>query len=268
MFPALSIAQQKKYASLRQKKYREKESLFLAEGLKLTLEAVNSHWPIEAILVERRLLNDSPSAALPADKILACSKEQIQKISVQDTPEGYITVLATPANQKLQKWEHLKKTLSQEQLSMPAFVIHKMQDPGNLGAILRTAAWLGWGGVFCDAETVDCFNPKTVRSSMGSLFRMPVYYIEDIEVLLQQERNRILAACLNGDWEPVRWGKRNWILLGNESRGIPERWLTENNLEQVTIPGNKTLDSLNVTVAASIIAWEVFQLPLKKLQKL
>jgi TrmH family RNA methyltransferase len=265
MFPALSLKQQKKYASLKQKKYREKESLFLAEGLKLTLEAVKSRWPIEAILVERPLLDAAPIAAFPPDKIWACSKEQIQKISTQDTPDGYITALAIPQNQKPQKWSELKKNLPSTQLAKPAFIIHKMQDPSNLGALLRTATWLGWGGVFCDAQTVDCFNPKAVRASMGSLFRIPVYYICDIETLLEQEQNRILAACLNGDWKPTRWGKRNWILLGNESQGIPQRWLAQNNFEKVTIPGAGALDSLNVAVAASIIAWEVFQLPSKKL---
>jgi TrmH family RNA methyltransferase len=260
MFPTLSLKQQKKYASLKQKKYREQESLFLAEGLKLTLEAVNSRWPIEAILVERRLLDAPPIAALPSDKIWACSKEQIQKISAQDTPDGYITALVMPKSQKLQKWEELKKNLPATQLSKPAFIIHKIQDPGNLGAILRTATWLGWGAVFCDAQTVDCFNPKAVRASMGSLFRMPVYYIQDIEILLEQEQNRILATCLNGSWKPARWQKRNWILLGNESQGIPQRWLAQNNFEKVTIPGANRLDSLNVAVAASIVAWEVFQL--------
>ncbi|MCS6904356.1 MAG: RNA methyltransferase [Bacteroidia bacterium] len=270
MYSKLSISKQKTYASLEHKKYRIQQGLFLAEGIKLVKEAIISQWPIEAILIQENILNtalkkESIITQLPSRQIITCSKEQIQKISTLTNPDGFIAVLKLPTQAYSPiKWSSLKPKLKQAQLQKPAFILHAAQDPGNLGTLLRTALWFDFGCIICDAQTVDCFNPKVVRASMGSLFYIPVYYLQDLEELLLEEQERILAACLYGEWAPRKWGHRNWILLGNESQGLPDIWLKKYHLEKTTIPSNSCCDSLNITVAAGILAWEVFQKGNKK----
>ena len=149
-------------------------------------------------------------------------------------------------------------------MEIPHFIVlDNLQDPGNMGTIVRTAEAAGVHAVFMSQDCVDIYNPKTFRSTMGSSFRMPFIYIEDIPNLLDIFRKngvKSYAAHLNGekfyDQEDYRQGTA--ILIGNEGNGLRDE-VTEKADFLVKIPMQGKVESLNAAIAASVLMFEVFR---------
>ncbi len=248
---ALSKAKLRLFAGLQLKKLRYEERLFLAEGHKMLAEAIRSPYAIEAVVVQAGTALQS-SLAIDPDLVMEANAEDFKKLTTQVSPEGVITVLRIPGAPHC----HIGQPLHLP--PGPAFVLAAIQDPGNLGTILRTAEWFGMPSIICGPGTVDPFNPKVLRSSMGSLLRTQLYLLDDLEAWLQA--NAQLVVCADMDGAPLDAGilqDRPYILLGNESLGVPDSIRQIAGIAKVTIPRFGEAESLNAATAAAVFAWEL-----------
>lgn len=248
---ALSKAKLRLFAGLQLKKNRYEERLFIAEGLKMLQEAQRSDYEIEAVVLRSgTALPDG--FALPSHLVLEANAEDFKRLSTQVSPEGIVTVLRIPSAPLCQMG------LPAQLPAGPAFVLAAIQDPGNLGTIIRTSEWFGMTSILLGPGTVDPFNPKVLRSSMGSLFRMQLYLLDDLEAWLQE--NTGLVACADMDGIPLgakALQGRPYVLLGNESLGVPEHIAQMPGIQKVTIPRFGNAESLNAATAAAVFAWEL-----------
>ncbi|MFM8433100.1 MAG: TrmH family RNA methyltransferase [Bacteroidota bacterium] len=252
--------------SLQQKKMREQEGLFIAEGRKVVGELLNSRSVASgdakarvSELMELRMLigtndalNHFSSASLPQTcKVLEASHRDMERISALTTAQDILAVSVIPdptfdVTALYNGW---------------TFLLDDIRDPGNMGTILRIAHWFGVGQVVSSLNSVDYFNPKVVQAAMGSLFHVPVYSM-GLEGLLSQLDTKkcpdIIAAVLDGeDLFHMEKISKGILLLGNEStglrsalRGFSTRNVTIPSFE--TVPGNRP-ESLNVAVSAALL---------------
>lgn len=252
---ALSKAKLKLFAALQAKKFRYEHRLFIAEGLKMLQEALRSAYEIEAIVV---LAGTALPAdlQLPAHLVMEATAEDFKRLTTQVSPEGVVTVLRIPGAPWCQ-WEAPAGAASG-----PAFVLAAIQDPGNLGTILRTAEWFGMSRIVLGPGTVDPFNPKVLRSSMGSLLRLKLFFLDDLESWLRANVDQIACADMDGEeLGTMDLAQRPYILLGNESLGVPASIRQIPGLARVTIPRFGEAESLNAATAAAVIAWELRRNP-------
>lgn len=175
-------------------------------------------------------------------------------VSDTKTPQGILCVVK-------QKKYDIEEFLN---LENPHFmVLDNLQDPGNLGTIVRTAEGAGVNAIFLNKESVDIYNPKTIRSTMGSIYRMPVIYVEDLLELLQIFRERGIksyAAHLDGknSYDKESYQSGTAILIGNEGNGLREEVASAADV-WVQIPMQGQVESLNAAIAASILMFEVYR---------
>jgi len=239
--------------SLRYKKYRDRYGLFVIEGDKLVGEFLESGKPVKLVLAQDKWIEKTGNKLLSAaEEIITVTERELVKLSRMKTPQNTLALVYTE--------KYIPDTASvSESLSI---ALDNIQDPGNLGTIIRIAAWFGIENILCSYGTVDVYNPKTVQSSMGALLHVKVSYT-DLAILLTEvvkTGTSIYAATLDG--EPVQdiKKKENGILLfGNESKGISNellRYVTN----KISIPPYRKLlpgiDSLNVAMSAAIICNE------------
>ena len=171
----------------------------------------------------------------------------MDKISTLQTPQGILALINTPAAAVFDK-AALKNNFS--------LVLDGIQDPGNLGTIIRTADWFGFKNVICSLNTVEVYNPKTVQATMGSLARVEVSY-HDLPELLKDIHIPIFGALLNGSsLYETQWGKEGLVVLGNEGQGISEEIISMIS-HAVTIPRVGGAESLNVAVSAAIFCADI-----------
>jgi RNA methyltransferase, TrmH family len=248
----LSKAKLRLFAALQLKKIRYEERLFIAEGLKMLQEALRSDYEIEAIVLQSGKTLPSDLQA-PAHLLLVASSEDFKRLTTQVSPEGVVTVLRIPQAPLCQLGnpvDHLPPG--------PAFILAAIQDPGNLGTILRTAEWFGMPSIICGPGTVDPFNPKVLRSSMGSLFRTRLYLLDDLEAWLQLHAHLVICADMDGvPLSAAAIQDRPYMLLGNESLGVPASIAKMPGITKVTIPRFGQAESLNAATAAAVLAWEL-----------
>jgi TrmH family RNA methyltransferase len=236
----LSINKLKWIRNLHSKKFRDSEGYFIAEG--------------EKILGE--ILDFNPASIF----LLVCTQESFYKIKQHETIETYIASPSEFERISLLKSPQgilavLKKPLSESQffdLNKSVLVLDNIQDPGNLGTILRTADWFGISQIYCSTNTVDCFNPRVVQASMGSLFRVAIKY-GDLSEFLSQQKLPIYGALLEGESCYKSKMKLNSILIiGNEGSGISSEIISKIQ-HPITIPRTGHGESLNVAVACGIL---------------
>ena len=231
------------YERLHEASHRRDSGLYLAPGRKLVLEAIRS-LPLEAfhaILVsEEAFCAQLPS--MLADRTFVVPEWQLARISKQDTPDTVLAVLYLPP-------------LPEATSYPPAVLAEGLQDPGNLGTLLRTLEWLGHSTLWLSAGSVDPFHPRAVRASMGSLFRLQVHRVEAWHDLLIAYHGRCVVADLGGKSPlQVDWGAYDSLYIGSEAHGpqkAPADW------PRVWIPPAPTsqADSLNVTIAAALLLY-------------
>lgn len=232
--------------SLHQKKYRKENGFFIIEGIKSIKEFINSDYQLDSIYYTSKI-----SSALPKINaninLFEVTEAELQKISTLQTPQGILALVHLPVIK-----DPDVKTL-RNQFSL---VLDDVQDPGNLGTIIRTADWFGIKNIICSENTVEVYNPKTVQSTMGSLCRVNIYYTALLPFLKQTELP-VYGALLNGESiYQTQWGNEGLILLGNEGHGISKELIAKINVP-VTIPRFGEAESLNVAVSAAIFCSEV-----------
>ena len=246
-------------ASLHQRKNREKEGLFLAEGVRLCEMVVGSSWKIKFALATEDLLATERGKAL-ADKLAAIAEvclvteKMFLKAAATEQPQGILLIV-----------EQQKNSLQELQAEgNPLYVVlDGVQDPGNVGTIIRTADAAGASAVLCTKGTADVFSDKVVRSTMGSLFHLPVFTgvkTGELEEWCRQHGYALWATALEGaeDMTSLTWPEKTALVLGSEAEGIsPEILATAD--QKVKIPMAGHAESLNVAVAGGIVMFEAAQ---------
>ena len=234
---------------LHQKKNRYKEGLFLVEGRKNVLDLLQSEIKVHSIYV-----TSSQSEVLPSswtdEVIWECSPNDFQRFSYLKSPDGIAAVAHFPE-------------IPSEQRYRKILLLEDINDPGNLGTLLRTADWFDMDAVYISSKTTDPFSPKAVQAAKGSLFRLPLYQVDLRDVLERFIRNgfSIFAMEMDGkSLDEVEGQEPFGILLGNEANGLRKETM---NLatDRVRIPkaSSGPIDSLNVGIAGSIAMFALTQ---------
>ena len=231
--------------SLQDKKFRDMHGAFIAEGPKLVTELLNeNNFECEAVYCTK---NAAASLKSATDKFLTGELNiiedfELEKISALKMPNGILAVL--------------KKRLAVEPVFPGRLVLalDDLQDPGNLGTIIRTADWFGVKDIICSAATADCYNPKVVQSTMASLGRVNIYYGDLKEILKNTEVKKYAAVLGGNDIGAAGKIKEGIIIIGNESKGISAELLSLSD-EKISIKRTGAAESLNAGVAAGIILY-------------
>lgn len=235
-------------------KYRNETGRFVIEGKKMYSETPMDQ--IETIIVSRTFSKQPENQGLLINRDYYIAEDFVfETLSDTKTPQGILCIVKKPDY----SFEEIVKKKN------PMFlVLEDLQDPGNLGTIMRTGEGAGVTAVLLSKGCVDVYNPKTVRSTMGSIYRVPFFYFDDLkDVLLELKKNDILvcAAHLNGKkyYDRINY-KENGVafLIGNESRGISKQLAEEANLF-VKIPMQGKVESLNAAVSAAIMMYEAYR---------
>ena len=238
----LSKSKLKYIQSLGQKKFRQREGLFIAEGPKLVndlLEMKSSS--IQEIFALKEWIEDNKKIA-DSYQVVEITAIELEKISQLSSPNQVVAVV--------------KKIAIDENIQVKGkftLVLDNIQDPGNMGTIIRIADWYGVDQIVCNTQSADMYNPKVIQSTMGSIARVKVFYTELSNWLVKQNTIPIYAAMLNGDDVTVMQKiKEGIIVIGNESKGISDDVLKLIS-KKITIPQKGKAESLNAAVATGII---------------
>lgn len=241
----ISKSELKFIRSLKNKKYRTSEKRFLVEGAKNVQELLKSDFEIEILLAS----DDFYKSNLESD-----STHRIERVS----PKVLTDVSSIQTNGQALAVVHQKEyTLSDFDFEKTSFAFDGLNDPGNLGTIIRTLDWFGHKQILCSDDSVELYNPKVISSTMGSFCRVKVIYC-DMEKTLSSYKGGITGAEMIGDslgdWNP---SAPEIIVMGSESHGIRDG--VRKHLDRsITIPGSGNAESLNVGVATGIICSHVW----------
>jgi TrmH family RNA methyltransferase len=237
----ISIQKIKWIKSLHLKKNREKENLFIVEGEKIVNELIQNFPQLVRMIVCRNSFfqKSEEFKTIGLERIFQANTEEMERISTLNTAS---TVLAV-----VEKFQSKAIDTSKSLL-----LLDGIQDPGNLGTIIRTADWFGIDQILCSPTTVDLYNSKTLQATMGSFLRVNVHY-EDLKPFLLQNQDKVYAALMDGvPYQQIPREKVKIILLGNEGNGISPELI--NLLKNpITIPRKGNAESLNVGIACGIL---------------
>lgn len=234
--------------SLELKKVRKRERAFVAEGPKIVGELVKKHKPLRIIATEDWF---SSSHFVKREDDILVTEEELRRVSFLQHPQQVVGVFPLP-EVKLNSFNTNNDVL---------LALDGVQDPGNLGTILRIADWFGITAIVCSPETADVYNPKVVQASMGSIARVDVVYEDLVSFLNATPKNTpIFGTFLNGDNMYAQELSTNGIIImGNEGKGISEDVckLINRRLFIPSFPCDRvTAESLNVAVATAIVCAE------------
>lgn len=252
MITSLQNNQVKNIIKLNQKaKARREQGLFIAEGRKMFLEAP-LHW-IEKVYVSETVEKQDTEVMEKASRTEweAVTDSVFRQMSDTQTPQGVMTVLRKPSYEP----EDILK--GKKPLIM---VLEDLQDPGNAGTIFRTAEGAGVDGIFLTKTCVDITNPKVIRATMGSVYRMPFVYVEDVvslKEMLRDRKIRFFAAHLQGKnaYHEEDYTGGTAFLIGNEGNGLTEEAAEAADC-LIRIPMCGQVESLNAAMAAGILMYE------------
>jgi TrmH family RNA methyltransferase len=243
-------------ALLKKSKERQKQKVFVVEGPKMCLEAplarVQEIYVSESYLAEetqRRQLEEYLSGG--AQHVETVSDSVFSAMSDTRTPQGILSVIQMPEYS-------VEQMLDKEHTLL--LVLENIQDPGNLGTMLRTGEGAGITGVIASKDTVDLYNPKTVRSTMGSIYRIPYLVAQDWEGTLRRVKDKgvtLYAAHLQGSvvYDEPDYTKACAFLIGNEGNGLTDATAALADA-RVRIPMAGQVESLNAAVSASLLTYE------------
>jgi RNA methyltransferase, TrmH family len=235
------------------------DELIFVEGLRLCVEALKSDLPIEAAIVSEEL-NRKPQAAeaiaelsQASRRMASVSEKLLESISYTKTPQGIVVLARRPEASE----QRLSASLRDNSLLV---VLHQINNPVNVGAILRTAEAAGADGIISTQNTSDPFSPKSLRGAMGSAFRLPIWRDADFAEVVHWCRERKIslvgtdadAKSAHTDWD---WTRATALVLGPESIGLTSDELRATD-QTVSIPMQGAVESLNVSVAAGILLYE------------
>lgn len=237
----LSKNQVKLIQKLHQKKYRNELNLFIVEGKKSISEFLQAGYTPQLLIA-----TEAFTASVPQHLITPVSRDELRKVSTLQNPDEGLAVFEQPKH----------KGILQEGVIV---ALDNVQDPGNLGTIIRLCDWFGVETLLCNTQTVDCYNPKVVQASMGSLTRVAVHYL-DLAAFLTTTALPVYTMDLEGEnLYTATFPKDCILILGNEANGISAEVRALSN-EVITIPRfskHQRTESLNVAMAGAIILSEV-----------
>lgn len=233
---------------------RRKKNIFVVEGIKLTIEAA-SHGKLKKIYVSEQIYENADDVLL---KLFANHEYEIvsenifHTISETVTPQGMLGLVQIPSYD-------LEEILSDKRQSF--LLLDDLRDPGNLGTIMRTAEGADMSGVILSRESVDLFNPKVVRSTMGAIFRIPFYYADSLIEVIQSMKEKgipVYGTMMQGSevYDALDYRNGVGIVIGNEANGISSK-VMEQLTGGVRIPMAGSLESLNAAVSAAILMYEI-----------
>ncbi len=245
----------KHFRSLRLKKYREKYGEYLVEGEKIIKEMVDNGYQLvkQIIATQQWLKRNYKNEIYPPENILTASVNEISKISAFKTPGEAMALLRIP-------YHIINKDDIINDISL---VLDRIQDPGNLGNIIRIADWFGIKYIFCSHDCADCFSPKVVQATMGAIMRINVYYV-NLKDLLEEYISvpgfTVYGTFLDGESIYDKdLNKKAFIVMGNESRGISQSYIPF-IATRLFVPKyaaqTGSVESLNVSAATAIVCSE------------
>ncbi|MFG6116468.1 TrmH family RNA methyltransferase [Halobacillus sp. MO56] len=243
MLTSLQNTRVKQWMKLKKKREREKSKSFLVEGYHLVEEAIKSEWETKEVIVKEE--TDVPEW-IEKERVTRVSKEIFTALSETETPQG-IAAVVEMKDFETRSFHHV-------------LLIDAVQDPGNLGTLIRTADAAGFDGVIIGKGSVDPFNEKVIRATQGSLFHLPVIQgeLNDWISLLKHQGLTVFASTLENakPYHEITFPKKAALIVGNEGAGIQEEMigLADN---QVYIPIVGQAESLNVAIAAGILMYQM-----------
>lgn len=254
----ISINQQKLVRALQQKKKREEHKLFLVEGEKIIRDLLNAQdlniKNLVLLFGDRDCLKNMPALPKELENLfIEVGLKEMKKLSSLLTPPPIMAVVRMP-----------QSTFTSDQLKQDlTLVFDAIRDPGNLGTIIRTAAWFGIKTIICSPDSVDQFNSKVVQASMGSIFRLSVFYRELSEVFQEAARFKIpvYGTTMDGnDFLDTPVKIPSLIVFGNESTGIHNEYYAffRDKLRIPEFPGGQShIESLNIASSVAIVCSEL-----------
>ena len=239
--------------TLQKKKVRDEEKLFVIEGDKIIREFLEANAKVRILIALPEFLNSLPVFHKQGiGEIIPATNDDLKKVSSLKTPHNALAIIEM--TEPVRDPADLSKGLT--------IALDCVQDPGNLGTIIRSAAWFGIKNIYCSEDCTDIYNPKVIQASMGAILHVNVIYTF-LPELLERARDsgvKIYGAMLEGESiYSYKLGSSGIILLGNESKGISEELLPYIS-DRIMIPkrtdAQQGIDSLNVSMAASVILSE------------
>ena len=238
----------------KQARERRKTKKFVAEGIKMVLEAINFD-KLDKLYVSESAFDRT--AQRLGDKLERIPYEVVadnvfKQISDTVTPQGVLATVNMPEYD-------VKEILSDERKAW--VLLDDLRDPGNLGTIIRTSEGAGMSGIIMSKESVDLFNPKVVRSTMGAIFRVKFCYVESLIDIIEEIKKSgydVYATAMEGSevYDCVDYTKGSAFIIGNEANGVSDA-VFEKASKRIRIPMEGKLESLNAAVSAAIIMYEV-----------
>lgn len=251
----LSKSQISLITSLQHKKFRKQYGLFIVEGIKSILEFINSNYRVETVYATSNAA--TKLGKIPQNiKYELVSEQEFGKITQLTNPQGALALVRIPEMSQIDQDTFASKH---------NLVLDDIQDPGNMGTIIRTAEWFGFRQIICSIGTVDAYNPKVVQATMGSLSRVEIIYT-DIQDLIVGSNIPSFGALLDGrSIYETDFGDEGFIILGNEGNGIASGLIDKID-HATTIPSFGQAESLNVAVAATVFCSEIARRKTRKKQ--
>jgi len=227
---------------------RKKQRLYVVEGVRMFLEAPDAM--IEKVYISEGF--EKKGSHMDRIKKLhfeVLSDKVFKKLSDTHTPQGLLLVMKMPEQRMMDIEDHRMY-----------LILNRIQDPGNLGTMIRTAEAAGAAGVIMDSECADIFNPKTIRSTMGSIFRVPFQVSEDLPGTVDELKEKgvsVIAADLKGEefYEMPQVTGSYGIMIGNEGSGLSDE-LCEKSDIRLRIPMSGKVNSLNAAISASLLMYQ------------
>ena len=247
MITSTSNPKIKQVALLRDKaRARREEGAYVVEGLRMFREIPAGD--VREVYVTQDFYNKNESLCSTYKDLQVVSDKVFEKIADTVTPQGVVAVVS------------MKETSLEDVLKGDFLLfLENIQDPGNLGTLFRTAEGAGVKGIIISKGSADIYNPKVIRSTMGSIFRMPYIYVEDISSVISKEapNMNIYAAALEGakDYTTVSYTGRCGILIGNEGNGLKSETIKAAG-KSVYIPMQGSVESLNASISGAILMYE------------
>jgi RNA methyltransferase, TrmH family len=250
--------------SLSEPKHRKKEQAFLIEGVKMVEEALRDNAGVTMIIAAPSIVQHHGKGVLKlaesrSIETVWITERMMDTVSENKTPQPVMAIVKMREQHEEELFAHAAKLI---------VVTHQLQDPGNLGTIIRTAEAAGASGVAITSNTVDPYNAKAIRASMGSILRLPIIFIGQTAAFLDTCKTKgfqtaaavLIAEHTHFDVDLV---KPTVVLLGQEGAGLPQDIMEHIDL-QLRIPMAATIDSLNVATAAAVILYEAMRQRMKK----
>jgi TrmH family RNA methyltransferase len=245
--------------SLSEPKCRKKEKAFLIEGIKMVEEALRDDLGVRTVIAAPSLVQHHGKGVLKLAEskginIVWISERLMDALSESKTPQPAMAVVSMK--------QHTEEGLLAQSAGL-IVVAHQLQDPGNLGTIIRTAEAVGASGIAITSNTVDPFNAKAVRASMGSVLRLPIVHIGEVTAFINKCKEKgfqTAATALTGEKKhfDVDLAKPTAVIFGQEGTGLPQEIMADIDV-RMRIPMADTIDSLNVAAAAAVILYEALR---------